>query len=92
MKALKQQAKSKADLGVEISIAFTRRPDDLNTALTRIEREIPKDAKDAPYGDVLYDTIFNEKVAAALDSKGLKGLGGSIDIGRLYGVTPDYLG
>jgi hypothetical protein len=72
LKAVKQQAKSKADFGVEISMAFTRRPDDLNTALTRIEREIPKDAKDAPYGDVLYDTIFNEKVAAALDSKGLK--------------------
>lgn len=72
LKAVKQQAKSKADFGVEISIAFTHRPDDLNTALTRIEREIPKDSKDAPYGDVVYDTIFNEKVVTALESKGLK--------------------
>ena len=70
---LKQQSKSKADLAVEISSAFTPTANQLQTALTRIQTEI-LDQKDTPLANVEYDKIFAEAIVAALNTKNLKQL------------------
>lgn len=64
IQAVKQKAQSKKDFAVEISISIMQSPDELSDALLRIEREL-SEQKDAPFADVEYDTIFNDKVTAA---------------------------
>ncbi|MFO1237308.1 MAG: hypothetical protein U1F24_09900 [Alphaproteobacteria bacterium] len=70
LKALKAKADSKADFEKQIGDAFTS-GDGLEIALHRIQTELAKQA-DAPFADVPYDTIFNDRVIAALNTKGLK--------------------
>jgi hypothetical protein len=70
LKAVREQAESKGDFEKEISSTFTR-GDDFEVAVTRIKVELEKQ-KDAPFADVKYDIIFDEKVVKALEAKDLK--------------------
>ena len=70
LKVVREQANSKSNFENEISFAFTK-GDDLEVAVTRIKDELEKQ-KDAPFADVKYDIIFNEKVLKALDAQDLK--------------------
>ena len=71
--ALKQKAGSKKNIEEEISSAFTSTNDDFQTAVTRIQLELELQ-KDAPFAEVSYDKIFDDKVVTALNTKGLKAL------------------
>jgi hypothetical protein len=71
LKALKEQSKSKKDLEREISSAFTKSDSEFYRALIRIKDEI-EGQEPGPYADVPYDTIFDEKVLAALNTKDVK--------------------
>ena len=71
LNAIKQQSQSKLDPEVEISDAIMQTPSDLDTALGRIELKIHEQS-DAPFSNVLYDRIYNEKVLAALETKDLR--------------------
>ena len=71
LKALKEQSGSKKDLEKEISSAFTKSDDEFYKALNRIEGELLAQ-KDTPFADILYDTIFNEKVLSLLGTKDFK--------------------
>ncbi|MCH8344374.1 MAG: phage infection protein [Planctomycetes bacterium] len=71
LKALKKQSGSKKDLEKEISSAFTRSDDQFYVALTRVKDELASQ-HDAPYADIKYDTIFNDKVLTFLGTKDVK--------------------
>lgn len=71
LKALKSQSGSKRDLEKEISSTITRVDNQFYKALIRIEEEL-KAQKDAPFADVKYDIIFDEKVVAFLGTKDVK--------------------
>lgn len=71
LKALKEQSKSKKDLEKEISSAFTKSDAEFYRALIRIKDEV-ESQEPGPYADVSYDTIFDEKVLAALNTKDAK--------------------
>ena len=71
LKALKDHSKSKKDLEKEISSAFTKSDSEFYRALIRIKEEI-EGQEPGPYADVPYDTIFDEKVLAALNTKDVK--------------------
>jgi hypothetical protein len=71
LKALKSQSGSKKDLEKEISSAFTPADDRFVPALLRIKDEA-LGQKDAPFADVKYDTIFDDKVIAFLNTKDFK--------------------
>ena len=71
LKALKEQSGSKKDLEKEISSAFTKSDDEFYKALNRIEGELQAQ-KDAPFADIRYDTIFDEKVLSFLGTKDFK--------------------
>lgn len=61
LKALKAQSRSKKDIEKEISLTFTPGDDRFFDALNRIKDEVVGQTT-APYSDVLYDKIFNQKV------------------------------
>ena len=71
--AMKQQSGSKKPLEGEIALTFMKSAADdaFYQALERISSEL-KEQTDAPFADVKYDTIFDDKILAALDTKGLK--------------------
>ena len=73
LKAMKEQSSSKKTLDREIALAFTKSADDESfyQAIERISSEL-KEQSDAPFADVKYDAIFDDKILAALDKKGLK--------------------
>jgi hypothetical protein len=71
LKALKEQSKSKKDLEAEISSAFTKSEKEFYRALIRIKDEV-EGQEPGLYADVVYDTIFDEKVLAALNTKDAK--------------------
>ena len=71
LKALKEQSQSKKDLEQEISSTFTPRVDQFYRALIRIKDEL-QDQKDTPFADILYDTIFDDKVLSVLQTKDFK--------------------
>ena len=71
LKALKARSGSKKDLESEISGAFTKSPHEFYRALVRIRDEVDSQ-KDAPFGDVRYDTIFDDKVLSFLGTKDFK--------------------
>ncbi|MFA5043388.1 MAG: phage infection protein [Kiritimatiellia bacterium] len=68
LKALKQQSGSKKDLEKEISSTFTKSDDEFYRALSRVKEELLAQ-KDAPFADIHYDTIFDEKVLSILGTK-----------------------
>jgi hypothetical protein len=69
--SIKAQAKTKKDLEEEISLAVMSEGGEFELALGRLKPELEKQ-KDAPFADVPYDKIFDEKVVGALDNKDLK--------------------
>ena len=71
LKAIQAQSGSKKDLEVEISSAIMPTSVDFDAALIRIKREL-EEQKDSLFASVEYDTIFNEKVLSALNTKDLK--------------------
>ena len=71
LKAMKEQSASRKDLEKEISSAFTKTDDDFYLALNRVKDEV-RAQKDAPFSEVLYDTIFDEKVLAFLRTTNVK--------------------
>ena len=71
LRALKKQSQSKKDLEREISAAFTSQDDQFYRALIRIKDELGSQ-QDAPFADFLYDTVFDDKVLAFLDTKDFK--------------------
>ncbi len=71
LKALKKQSGSKKDLEIEISSTFTKSNDEFYRALFRVKDELLAQ-KDAPFADIHYDTIFDEKVLNFLGTKDFK--------------------
>jgi hypothetical protein len=71
LEALKEQSKSKKDIEKEISAAFTKSETEFYRALIRIKDEV-EGQESSPYARVLYDTIFDDKVLAALNTKDAK--------------------
>jgi len=71
LKAIKEQSGSKKDLEREISATFTTSDDQFYRALIRIKDELLTQ-KDAPFADVQYDVVFDEKVLVVLRSKDFK--------------------
>lgn len=68
--ALKQQSGSKKDIEQELASTFTA-SGDLFTALSRIYDEVLAQ-KTAPFSDVKYDIIFDDKVQSLLGTKDFK--------------------
>ncbi|WP_263367956.1 ATP-binding protein [Edaphobacter bradus] len=68
--SLKHQSGSKKNLEQELSSTFTK-DNNFETALTRIRSEVAA-MKDAPFKDVKYDKIFNDKVIDALGKGDVK--------------------
>ena len=68
--AMREQSGSKRDFESEIASVFTN-DDDFELAVGRIRAELQAQ-KDTPFAAVDYDTVFDEKVLKALDTKGLK--------------------
>ncbi len=71
LSALKEQSGSKKDLEKEISSTFTNGEDEFFIALIRIKDELLAQ-KDAPFANVPYDKIFDEKILAFLGTKDFK--------------------
>lgn len=71
LKSLQELSGSKKDLEKEISSTFTKSDSEFSKALFRVEKEM-KDQKDAPYSDIAYDQIFDDKVQAFLKTKDFK--------------------
>lgn len=71
LNALKEQSGSRKDLEKEISSTFTKSDDMFYHALTRIKDELLAQ-KDAPFADIRYDKIFDEKVLSFLGTKDIK--------------------
>ena len=68
---IRSQSESKQNMEAEISSAIMPSSVEFNAALIRVKREV-EDQKDAPFADIQYDKIFNEKVLKALNTKDLK--------------------
>lgn len=71
LQALRSQASTRKDVEKEISAAFTRSEDKFQLALARIRPELDAQTE-APFSDVKYDVIFDEKVMAVLGTKDFK--------------------
>jgi len=71
LKALKEQSGSKKNLETEISSTFTKSDDEFYRALIRVKDEVLAQ-KDAPFADISYDSIFDEKVLGFLGTKDVK--------------------
>jgi hypothetical protein len=71
LKALKTQSGSKRDIEREISSSFTRSENQFIRALQRIQLEL-ESQNGAPYADVDYDTLFDDKAQALLKEKDFK--------------------
>jgi hypothetical protein len=70
LRALRTQADSKKDFAQEISLALTRRGNQFEDAVLSLQRVIERQ-DDAPFADVKYDIVFNDKVVKALDDADL---------------------
>ncbi|MEZ5717804.1 MAG: hypothetical protein R3E55_04850 [Burkholderiaceae bacterium] len=64
-KAVKAQAKAKRDVDREISSTFTTSQDQFYVALNRIKDELA-DQPDAPFADIPYEMVMDDKVQAFL--------------------------
>jgi hypothetical protein len=71
LKGMREQSGSKKDIEKEIASAFTTSNDQFYRALIRIKEELLSQ-KDAPFADIKYDILFDEKVLAFLGTKDFK--------------------
>ncbi len=69
--AVRNQSRSKQDMAAEISSAIMPTALEFDAALIRVKREV-EDQPDAPFSEIEYDKIFNDKVLKGLDTKNLK--------------------
>lgn len=67
LKSMKEVSGSKKDLEAEISSTFTKSNDQFFLALGRVKAEVLAQ-KDAPFANIKYDRIFDEKVLAFLNT------------------------
>lgn len=65
---LKKQSGSKKDIEGEVSSTFTQSENELFVALIRIENEL-KAQENAPFAEVPYDVIFDDRVQQFLQTK-----------------------
>ena len=66
--AMKQHSRSKKNLEAEISSTFTRTTDQFETAVLRVSEEV-ENQPDAPFADIPYDLVFDDKVVNMLEQK-----------------------
>jgi energy-coupling factor transporter ATP-binding protein EcfA2 len=73
LKAMAAQSGSKKHIADEIALTFMRAAsdEDFYRALDRIKNELAEQ-QDAPFADVPYDTIFDDKVLGALGTKDVR--------------------
>ncbi len=71
LKALKEQSRSKKDLEKEISSTFTASEDGFYRALIRVKDELLAQVE-APFADIHYDKIFDDKVLELLKTEDFK--------------------
>jgi hypothetical protein len=71
LRAMKERSGSRKDVEQEISAAFTKSEEEFYRAITRVKDEVLSQ-KDAPFVDVRYDKIFDEKVLGFLATKDIK--------------------
>lgn len=71
IKALRELSGTEKDVEKEISSAFTKSDSEFYKALFRVEKEV-NEQKDAPYADIAYDQIFDDKVQTFLKTKDFK--------------------
>lgn len=69
---MKQESGSKRDLAAEISSTFTRSPNQLLTAILRVNEEV-QNQSDAPYASIPYDLVFDDKVMEMLGQEKVQG-------------------
>lgn len=69
--AIRQQSGSKQNMETEISSAIMTTSAEFENALIRVRREV-EDQTDAPFRNITYDRLFNDKVLTALNTKDLK--------------------
>jgi len=65
--ALRAQSSTKKDVAREVSLAFTRDDQSFFRSLLRIEEELQDE--EAPYAELPYDTVFDDKVLALLATR-----------------------
>lgn len=71
-KALRAQSGTRRDFESEISTAVMHGQDQFEDAVQRIRREVERQTE-APFANIRYDVVFNEKVRKALEDEGLRG-------------------
>ena len=71
LKALKAQSGTRKDVETELSSAFMKSDDRFDAALIRVKSEVLAQT-DAPFADIRYDKVFDEKVLAVLGNKDVK--------------------
>lgn len=69
--ALRVTSRSRKNVSVEVSRAFTSQDDSFFIALTRLSDEIESE-ESTPFSDVPYDVIWDEKVVAAFAAAGFQ--------------------
>jgi hypothetical protein len=72
LKAMNSRSGSSRDLEKEISSAFLKTDADFYGAIERVKGEV-KSQKDAPFADVPYESIFDDRVISALETKDVRG-------------------
>jgi hypothetical protein len=70
LQGLREQSKSRKNLEQEIASTFTN-GEDFYTAVNRVRDEVEKQS-DAPFSDIEYDRIFDDKVAELLSAKDIQ--------------------
>ena len=70
LRAIRAQADSKKDFAQDLSLAVMRRGNQFEDAVLGLQPLIDRQT-DAPYADVKYDIVFNDKVVKALEDADL---------------------
>lgn len=71
LKALKAQSSTRKDVESELSSTFTKSGDQFEVALNRVKSELLAQT-DAPFADIRYDRVFDDKVVALLGKEDVK--------------------
>ena len=69
--AIRQHSQTKRNMEIEISSAIMPSANAFEAALIRVKREV-EELRDTAFSDIQYDTLFNDKVMNALNTKDLK--------------------
>ena len=69
--AIRQHSQTKKNMEIEISSAIMPSANAFDAALIRVKREV-EELRDTAFSEIQYDTLFNDKVLNALNTKHLK--------------------